>query len=133
MNSPHVASDGRHAQDSAVRPTQKDRSAYDRWAEGAPRSIWRRGRDSNPRCRLPHTHAFQACSLNHSDTSPGSASCYQCRTARTRARLGEQTEVYQRPEARSTDLQTLPRRRPAGRSGVGQNQASEAAENIVQG
>src|ERR1700693_4838289 len=31
---------------------------------------WRRGGDSNPRYLLG-THAFQACSLSHSDTSPG--------------------------------------------------------------
>ena len=30
---------------------------------------WRRGGDSNPRYVL-RTHAFQACSLSHSDTSP---------------------------------------------------------------
>ena len=40
-----------------------------------PRSVtipfqWRRGGDSNPRYVL-RTHAFQACSLSHSDTSPG--------------------------------------------------------------
>ena len=34
------------------------------------RSIWRRGWDSNPRYALRRTHAFQACSLSHSDTSP---------------------------------------------------------------
>src|SRR5262245_1312481 len=33
---------------------------------------WRRGGDSNPRYVL-RTHAFQACSLSHSDTSPGAA------------------------------------------------------------
>ena len=32
--------------------------------------VWRRGRDSNPRYTLRRTHAFQACSLSHSDTSP---------------------------------------------------------------
>ena len=31
---------------------------------------WRRGRDSNPRYTVRRTHAFQASSLNHSDTSP---------------------------------------------------------------
>jgi hypothetical protein len=31
---------------------------------------WRRERDSNPRYAVKRTHAFQACSLNHSDTSP---------------------------------------------------------------
>src|SRR4030042_1905514 len=34
------------------------------------RSIWRRGWDSNPRYALRRTHAFQACSFSHSDTSP---------------------------------------------------------------
>jgi hypothetical protein len=32
--------------------------------------IWRRERDSNPRYGLTRIHAFQACSFNHSDTSP---------------------------------------------------------------
>ena len=32
---------------------------------------WRRGRDSNPRYGFHRTHAFQACDLNHSSTSPG--------------------------------------------------------------
>ena len=36
----------------------------------APKYVWRRGGDSNPRYVL-RTHAFQACSLSHSDTSPG--------------------------------------------------------------
>src|SRR5688572_10270781 len=31
---------------------------------------WRRGRDSNPRYGFHRTHAFQACDLNHSSTSP---------------------------------------------------------------
>ncbi len=31
---------------------------------------WRRGRDSNPRNGLTRLHTFQACSFNHSDTSP---------------------------------------------------------------
>jgi hypothetical protein len=31
---------------------------------------WRRGRDSNPRYGFPRKHAFQACDLNHSSTSP---------------------------------------------------------------
>ncbi len=35
-------------------------------------TIWRRGRDSNPRSSLTRLHTFQACSFNHSDTSPES-------------------------------------------------------------
>ena len=31
----------------------------------------RRGGDSNPRCGVTRTHAFQACTFSHSDTSPG--------------------------------------------------------------
>lgn len=31
---------------------------------------WRRRRDSNPRYGLSRTHAFQACTFNHSVTSP---------------------------------------------------------------
>ena len=31
---------------------------------------WRRERDSNPRSGLTRLHTFQACSFNHSDTSP---------------------------------------------------------------
>jgi hypothetical protein len=38
-------------------------------ATNTPLSIWRRDRDSNPRC-LVSTHAFQACALNHSAISP---------------------------------------------------------------
>ena len=34
------------------------------------RTVWRRGRDSNPRYGFHRTHAFQACDLNHSSTSP---------------------------------------------------------------
>ena len=33
-------------------------------------------RDSNPRYALRRTHAFQACSLNHSDTSPDRGESY---------------------------------------------------------
>ena len=32
--------------------------------------IWRRERDSNPRSGITRLHTFQACSFNHSDTSP---------------------------------------------------------------
>ena len=32
---------------------------------------WRRERDSNPRSGITRLHTFQACSFNHSDTSPG--------------------------------------------------------------
>ena len=32
--------------------------------------VWRREWDSNPRYQSPGTHAFQACSLSHSDISP---------------------------------------------------------------
>lgn len=32
--------------------------------------IWRRRRDSNPRYGINRTHAFQACTFNHSVTSP---------------------------------------------------------------
>ncbi len=31
---------------------------------------WRRERDSNPRCAVKHTHAFQACPFDRSGTSP---------------------------------------------------------------
>ena len=38
---------------------------------------WRRGRDSNPRYGFHRTHAFQACDLNHSSTSPRISILYQ--------------------------------------------------------
>ena len=36
---------------------------------------WRRGRDSNPRYGVSRIHAFQACSLDRSDTSPKYPCC----------------------------------------------------------
>ena len=42
-------------------------------AQGPSFHYWRRGRDSNPRYGFHRTHAFQACDLNHSSTSPEAA------------------------------------------------------------
>ena len=45
---------------------------------------WRRGRDSNPRYAFGRTHAFQACSLNRSDTSPDMICAATGQTGRAR-------------------------------------------------
>ncbi len=39
-------------------------------AQGGSYTCWRREWDSNPRCRIHRTHAFQACTLSHSVISP---------------------------------------------------------------
>ena len=46
---------------------------------------WRRERDSNPRYGLSRIHTFQACSFNHSDTSPHAASLARRIGARQRS------------------------------------------------
>lgn len=49
--------------------------------------MWRRERDSNPRYALKRTHAFQACDLNHSSTSPS------CAIIRERRLSGREDEI----------------------------------------
>jgi hypothetical protein len=46
--------------------------------------FWRRGRDSNPRYGFHRTHAFQACDLNHSSTSPVVRILTKCRNQHVR-------------------------------------------------
>jgi hypothetical protein len=66
---------GNGAQNSGnIEPEKKQRIIYGRPACVRPALLlmtsWRRERDSNPRYGLSRTHAFQACTLNHSAISP---------------------------------------------------------------
>ncbi len=61
--------------ESAFLPIRRTRHFY--FAGSSPafnrfrkKPMWRRERDSNPRSGITRLHTFQACSFNHSDTSP---------------------------------------------------------------
>jgi hypothetical protein len=67
--SPSVPQNGVAKAKETIENIGENHSQSQSVTESHEQSKWRRGGDSNPRCLLG-THAFQACALNHSATSP---------------------------------------------------------------